>query len=168
MEADFGEVAVLRGQLVTLVVLVAVVVLRQGGAPDRRLRRPGCLLRRARARLPCARRGPGSQVRYDNLNFAVARVLGFSLQPVETERWTAFRSPFGDLVGEAEQRVEDVVGTRLPTTTLPTHPAAVVATECPVLGLRLRWRWYADTALISELELAGPTLPGRTHPAQPR
>jgi hypothetical protein len=35
---------------------------------------------------------PFGQIRYDNLKAAVARVLGFSRQRVETERWTAFRS----------------------------------------------------------------------------
>ena len=35
---------------------------------------------------------PTGQVRYDNLRSAVARVLGFSRQRVETARWTAFRS----------------------------------------------------------------------------
>jgi transposase len=37
---------------------------------------------------------PAGKVRYDNLKAAVARVLGFSRQRVETERWTAFRSHF--------------------------------------------------------------------------
>jgi hypothetical protein len=35
---------------------------------------------------------PRSQIRYDNLKAAVAQVLGFSRQRVETERWIAFRS----------------------------------------------------------------------------
>lgn len=35
---------------------------------------------------------PTGKVRYDNLKAAVAQVLGFSRQRVETERWTAFRS----------------------------------------------------------------------------
>lgn len=38
---------------------------------------------------------PAGKVRYDNLKAAVAQVLGFSRQRVETERWTAFRSHFG-------------------------------------------------------------------------
>jgi hypothetical protein len=37
---------------------------------------------------------PTGQVRYDNLRSAVAQVLGFKRQRVETERWTAFRSHF--------------------------------------------------------------------------
>ncbi len=37
---------------------------------------------------------PTGVVRYDNLKAAVARVLGFSRQRVETERWTVFRSHF--------------------------------------------------------------------------
>ncbi|MCO1578874.1 hypothetical protein M8C13_24265 [Crossiella sp. SN42] len=35
---------------------------------------------------------PLGQIRYDNLKAAVAQVLGFSRQRVETERWIAFRS----------------------------------------------------------------------------
>lgn len=35
---------------------------------------------------------PRGQIRYDNLKAAVAQVLGFSRQRVETERWVAFRS----------------------------------------------------------------------------
>ncbi|MGW4652675.1 IS21 family transposase [Kitasatospora sp. NPDC004289] len=38
---------------------------------------------------------PTGRVRYDNLRAAVARVLGFSRQRVEAERWTAFRSHYG-------------------------------------------------------------------------
>ncbi|MEU9272738.1 IS21 family transposase [Streptomyces sp. NPDC048251] len=38
---------------------------------------------------------PTGKVRYDNLRAAVARVLGFSRQRVEAERWTAFRSHYG-------------------------------------------------------------------------
>jgi transposase len=38
---------------------------------------------------------PAGQVRYDNLKAAVAQVLGFSRQRMETERWTAFRSHYG-------------------------------------------------------------------------
>ncbi len=38
---------------------------------------------------------PTGRVRYDNLRAAVARVLGFSRQQVEAERWTAFRSHYG-------------------------------------------------------------------------
>ncbi|MFD0207039.1 MULTISPECIES: IS21 family transposase [Saccharothrix] len=35
---------------------------------------------------------PTGKIRYDNLKAAVAQVLGFTRQRVETERWTAFRS----------------------------------------------------------------------------
>lgn len=35
---------------------------------------------------------PAGQIRYDNLKAAVAQVLGFARQRVETERWVAFRS----------------------------------------------------------------------------
>ncbi|MGP3769654.1 IS21 family transposase [Streptomyces sp. SDT5-1] len=38
---------------------------------------------------------PTGKVRYDNLNSAVAQVLGFNRARVETERWTAFRSHYG-------------------------------------------------------------------------
>ncbi|MBR7676487.1 IS21 family transposase [Streptomyces daliensis] len=38
---------------------------------------------------------PTGKVHYDNLNSAVAQVLGFNRARVETERWTAFRSHFG-------------------------------------------------------------------------
>jgi hypothetical protein len=37
---------------------------------------------------------PTGKVRYDNLKSAVAQVLGFSRQRVETARWTAFRSHY--------------------------------------------------------------------------
>ncbi|GAA5091468.1 IS21 family transposase [Nocardia iowensis] len=39
---------------------------------------------------------PFGKVRYDNLNAAVARVIGFSRLRVETDRWTAFRSHYTD------------------------------------------------------------------------
>ncbi|MFD3684150.1 hypothetical protein ACFWTE_04920 [Nocardiopsis sp. NPDC058631] len=38
---------------------------------------------------------PFGKIRYDNLKAAVARILGFARQRVETERWTAFRSHYG-------------------------------------------------------------------------
>ena len=38
---------------------------------------------------------PTGKIRYDNLRSAVAQVLGFSRQRVETARWTAFRSHYG-------------------------------------------------------------------------
>lgn len=38
---------------------------------------------------------PTGKVRYDNLKAAVARVIGFSRQRVEADRWTAFRSHYG-------------------------------------------------------------------------
>ncbi|WP_191297566.1 IS21 family transposase [Lentzea cavernae] len=38
---------------------------------------------------------PAGKIRYDNLRAAVAQVLGFTRQRVETERWTAFRSHWG-------------------------------------------------------------------------
>jgi hypothetical protein len=38
---------------------------------------------------------PTGRVRYDNLRSAVAKVLGFSQQRIETQRWTAFRSHCG-------------------------------------------------------------------------
>jgi hypothetical protein len=38
---------------------------------------------------------PTGKVRYDNLRSAVAKVLGFSRQRIETQRWTAFRSHYG-------------------------------------------------------------------------
>lgn len=37
---------------------------------------------------------PAGRVRYDNLKAAVAQVIGFSRQRVETDRWVAFRSHF--------------------------------------------------------------------------
>lgn len=37
---------------------------------------------------------PAGKIRYDNLKAAVARVIGFSRQRVETDRWTAFRSHY--------------------------------------------------------------------------
>ncbi|MEV4283694.1 IS21 family transposase [Actinoplanes xinjiangensis] len=38
---------------------------------------------------------PTGKVRYDNLRSSVAKVLGFSRQRIETQRWTAFRSHYG-------------------------------------------------------------------------
>lgn len=37
---------------------------------------------------------PAGKIRYDNLKAAVAQVIGFSGQRVETDRWVAFRSHF--------------------------------------------------------------------------
>ena len=37
---------------------------------------------------------PAGKIRYDNLKAAVAQVIGFSRQRVETSRWVAFRSHF--------------------------------------------------------------------------
>ena len=37
---------------------------------------------------------PAGKIRYDNLKAAVAQVIGFSRQRVETDRWVAFRSHF--------------------------------------------------------------------------
>lgn len=37
---------------------------------------------------------PAGKIRYDNLKAAVAQVIGFSRQRVETDRWIAFRSHF--------------------------------------------------------------------------
>jgi hypothetical protein len=37
---------------------------------------------------------PAAKIRYDNLKAAVAQVIGFSRQRVETDRWVAFRSHF--------------------------------------------------------------------------
>ena len=38
---------------------------------------------------------PVGKIRYDNLKAAVAQVIGFSRQRVETEKWVAFRSHYG-------------------------------------------------------------------------
>ena len=38
---------------------------------------------------------PTGKIRYDNVKAAVASVVGFSRQRVETDRWTAFRSHYG-------------------------------------------------------------------------
>lgn len=38
---------------------------------------------------------PAGKIRYDNLKAAVANVIGFSRQRVETDRWIAFRSHYG-------------------------------------------------------------------------
>jgi transposase len=38
---------------------------------------------------------PFGKIRYDNLKAAVAQIIGFTRQRVETERWTAFRSHYG-------------------------------------------------------------------------
>ena len=46
---------------------------------------------------------PSGTVRYDNLNAAVARVIGLSRLRVETDRWTAFRSHWDLDVSTASQ-----------------------------------------------------------------
>jgi transposase len=96
-EVDFGEVAVrLRGQLVTLV-LFSLRLSFSGKAVHRIFASGGqeAFFEGHVHAFHVLGGVPVGQIRYDNLKSAVARVLGFSRQRVETERWTAFRSHYG-------------------------------------------------------------------------
>jgi len=96
-EVDFGEVAVrLRGQQVSLF-LFAFRLSFSGKAVHRIFASGGqeAFFEGHVHAFTVLGGVPLGQVRYDNLKAAVAQVLGFSRQRVETERWTAFRSHWG-------------------------------------------------------------------------
>jgi transposase len=96
-EVDFGEVMVnLRGEPVTCM-LFSFRMSYSGKAVHRIFATGGqeAFLEGHVHALAVLGGVPTGQVRYDNLRSAVARVLGFSRQRVETARWTAFRSHVG-------------------------------------------------------------------------
>lgn len=93
-EVDFGEVAVrLRGQQVSLF-LFSFRLSFSGKAVHRIFASGGqeAFFEGHVHAFTVLGGVPVGQVRYDNLKAAVAQVLGFSRQRVETERWSAFRS----------------------------------------------------------------------------
>ncbi len=95
-EVDFGEVAVnLRGELVTCM-LFAFRLSFSGKAVHKIFASGGSeAFLEGHVHAFTALGGvPTGKIRYDNLRAAVAQVLGFARQRVETARWTAFRSHF--------------------------------------------------------------------------
>ena len=95
-EVDFGEIAVrLRGDLVTCH-LFALRMSYSGKAVHRASATGGQeAFFEGHAHAFQALGGvPAGKIRYDNLKAAVAQVIGFSRQRVETDRWVAFRSHF--------------------------------------------------------------------------
>ncbi|GAA2530915.1 hypothetical protein Ahu01nite_094580 [Winogradskya humida] len=95
-EVDFGEVTInLRGEPVTCM-LFALRLSFSGKAVHRIFASGGTeAFLEGHAHAFTALDGvPTGKIRYDNLRAAVAQVLGFSRQRVETIRWTAFRSHF--------------------------------------------------------------------------
>jgi transposase len=96
-EVDFGEVVInLRGKPVTCM-LFSFRMSYSGKAVHRIFASGGqeAFLEGHVHALSVLGGVPTGQVRYDNLRSAVAKVLGFSRQRVETARWTAFRSHVG-------------------------------------------------------------------------
>jgi hypothetical protein len=95
-EVDFGEVAVnLRGELVTCM-LFAFRLSFSGKAVHKIFASGGseAFLEGHVHSFTALGGVPTGKIRYDNLKAAVAQVLGFTRQRVETSRWTAFRSHF--------------------------------------------------------------------------
>lgn len=93
-EVDFGEVAVrLRGKLVTCF-LFSLRLSFSGKAVHKIFPSGGqeAFFEGHEHAFRVLGGVPRGQIRYDNLKAAVAQVLGFSRQRVETERWVAFRS----------------------------------------------------------------------------
>jgi transposase len=93
-EVDFGEVAVrLRGEQVT-VMLFALRMSFSGRAVHRVFASGGqeAFFEGHVHAFRVLGGVPTGKIRYDNLKAAVAQVLGFTRNRVETERWTAFRS----------------------------------------------------------------------------
>lgn len=93
-EVDFGEVRVrLRGELVSL--FLFCLRMSFSGRAVHRVFASGGQAAFFEGHVH-AFRGPGGvpagKIRYDNLRAAVAQVLGFTRQRVETQRWTAVRS----------------------------------------------------------------------------
>lgn len=96
-EVDFGEVVInLRGEPVTCM-LFSLRLSFSGKAVHRIFASGGTeAFLEGHAHAFTTMGGvPTGKIRYDNLKAAVAQVLGFSRQRVETARWTAFRSHYG-------------------------------------------------------------------------
>jgi transposase len=96
-EVDFGEVVInLRGEPVTCM-LFSLRLSFSGKAVHRIFASGGTEAFLEGHVHPFNTLGgvPTGKIRYDNLKAAVAQVLGFSRQRVETARWTAFRSHYG-------------------------------------------------------------------------
>jgi transposase len=96
-EVDFGEVVIrLHGELVTCALFC--LRLSYSGKAIHRISASAGQEAFMEGHVHAFRQLGGvplGRIRYDNLKAAVARVLGFSRQRVETDRWTAFRSHFG-------------------------------------------------------------------------
>jgi hypothetical protein len=95
-EVDFGEVAInLRGELVTCM-LFSLRLSFSGKAVHKIFASGGseAFLEGHVHAFTTLGDVPTGKIRYDNLKAAVARVLGFTRQRVETARWTAFRSHY--------------------------------------------------------------------------
>ena len=95
-EVDFGEVSVrLRGQLVTCH-LFSLRMSYSGKAVHRASATGGqeAFFEGHVHAFEVLGVVPAGKIRYDNLKAALAQVIGFSRQRVETDRWVAFRSHF--------------------------------------------------------------------------
>lgn len=95
-EVDFGEVAIrLRGDLVTCH-LFSLRMSYSGKAVHRASATGGqeAFFEGHVHAFQALGGVPAGKIRYDNLKAAVAQVIGFSRQRVETDRWVAFRSHF--------------------------------------------------------------------------
>ncbi|WP_412098625.1 IS21 family transposase [Mycolicibacterium iranicum] len=95
-EVDFGEISVrLRGQLVTCH-LFSLRMSYSGKAVHRVSATGGqeAFFEGHVHAFEVLGGVPAGRIRYDNLKAAVAQVIGFSRQRVETDRWVAFRSHF--------------------------------------------------------------------------
>lgn len=96
-EVDFGEVAIrLRGELVTATMFS--LRLSYSGKAVHRISLSAGQEAFFEGHAHAFRQlggVPTGKIRYDNLKAAVANVIGFSRQRVETDRWTAFRSHWG-------------------------------------------------------------------------
>lgn len=95
-EVDFGEIGVrLRGQLVTCH-LFSLRMSYSGKAVHRVSATGGqeAFFEGHVHAFEVLGGVPAGKIRYDNLKAAVAQVIGFSRQRVETSRWVAFRSHF--------------------------------------------------------------------------
>jgi hypothetical protein len=95
-EVDFGEISVrLRGQLVTCH-LFSLRMSYSGKAVHRASATGGqeAFFEGHVHAFEVLGGVPSGKIRYDNLKAAVAQVIGFSRQRVETDRWVAFRSHF--------------------------------------------------------------------------
>ncbi len=95
-EVDFGEIGVrLRGQLTTCH-LFSLRMSYSGKAVHRASATGGqeAFFEGHAHAFQVLGGVPAGKIRYDNLKAAVAQVIGFSRQRVETDRWVAFRSHF--------------------------------------------------------------------------